>query len=217
MNDLANGKTHLVSRSRIQKDLGIWIQNDLKWHSQVCSAASKGNRILGQVLHGIKFRTQTVIKLLYTSLVRPHLEYAIPVWCPYLEKDKRILEAVQRRATRAISGFRDLNYNDRQKALNLTNLTERRMRGDLIQMFKAKRNIDHVKWQSPLTFSSRSTRGHPNKIKREIIKNCAQRYHFFTNRVVNGWNKLEVDAVEAQSCDIFKAKIDKNRHNIFCT
>ena len=83
-----------------------------------------------------------VIKLLYTSLVRPHLEYAILVWCPYLEKDKKILQAVQRRA---ISGFKDINYNDRLKALNLTNSTERRMRGDLIQMFKVKRNIDHVK------------------------------------------------------------------------
>ena len=40
--DLANDKAYLVSRSGIQKDLGIWIQ--------VGSAVSKSNRILGQVL-----------------------------------------------------------------------------------------------------------------------------------------------------------------------
>ncbi|RNA44607.1 hypothetical protein BpHYR1_035200 [Brachionus plicatilis] len=32
--------------------------------------------------------------------------------------------------------------------------------------------------------------------------NCAQRYNFFTNTVVNGWNVLGVDEFEAQSNDI---------------
>ena len=43
-----------------------------------------------------------ILSLNYFIQVLPHLEYAIPVWCPYLQKDKRIIKNVQRRATRAI-------------------------------------------------------------------------------------------------------------------
>ena len=34
-----------------------------------------------------------------TSLIRPHLEYAVPVWNPHLSKDIDSLESVQRFAT----------------------------------------------------------------------------------------------------------------------
>ena len=36
--------------------------------------------------------------LLYTSLVRPHLDYASAVWCPYKIGDIEVIEKVQKRA-----------------------------------------------------------------------------------------------------------------------
>ena len=43
--------------------------------------------------------------LLYKSMVRPHLEYANSVWCPYKLEDIKEIEKVQKRATKLIINF----------------------------------------------------------------------------------------------------------------
>jgi len=40
--------------------------------------------------------------LLYKSVVRPHLEYALSVWCPYKIAGIKELQKVQKRATKLI-------------------------------------------------------------------------------------------------------------------
>jgi len=52
------------------------------------------------------------------------------------KKDIITLEDVQRRATKLVPGLRDLNYPDRLTKLNLPTLVYRRLRGDMIEMFK---------------------------------------------------------------------------------
>ena len=52
---------------------------------------------------------QTIIQL-YKSLVRPHLEYCVQAWRPYLTQNIEILEMVQRRATQMVDSFNDLTY-----------------------------------------------------------------------------------------------------------
>jgi len=45
---------------------------------------------------------------LYKGFVRPHLEYAIQAWSPQLRGDSDRLEKVQRRATRLVSGYKEI-------------------------------------------------------------------------------------------------------------
>ena len=56
--------------------------------------------------------------------------------CPYYKKDIKLIEGVQRRATKLVAGMQDFNYNDKLKILGLQRLEERRMRSDLIETFK---------------------------------------------------------------------------------
>ena len=87
-----------------------------------------------------------IIKTLYTTFVRTHLEFAVAVWNPYLQRDIDALERVQHRATKLIPEIRNLPYESRLLKMGLTTLEKRRERGDLIQFFKILKNIDSVSW-----------------------------------------------------------------------
>ena len=56
-------------------------------------------------------------------------------------------------------------------------------------------------------FSSR-TRGHPWNLKKKRI-NTDLRYHYFSDRVINWWNKLDHDVVCATSVNAFKNRLQR--------
>ena len=149
--------------------------------------------------------------MLYCSFVRPLLEFAAPVWNPYMRKDIEKLERVQRKVSKLAPGLKNYDYAERLRILDLTTLEERRKRGDLIQIFKIMKGFDKVQWHNPLRYCREVgmiTRGHHLKFSRENFKiNC--RHHFLTNRVANAWNSLPSECVETDSVDSFKSKIDK--------
>ena len=82
-----------------KRDLGVLFTDDLKVAEQCMQAYKKANRVLGMNNRVISFKSKTVLLTLYKSFVRPHLEYCTPVWSPYYEKDKFLLEKVQHRFT----------------------------------------------------------------------------------------------------------------------
>ena len=66
------------------------------------------------------------------ALLRPSVE-------PPVQKDRELLERVQRRATKMISGLEHLPYKDRLRELGLMDLgslEKRRLLGDLIAAFQ---------------------------------------------------------------------------------
>ena len=101
------------------RDLGVIISNDLKSSKQCNDAAKKGNRMLGLISRSISNRSKYNVLKLYYAFVRPHLEYSVQFWSPYLRKDVIELEKIQRRATKLIPSLRSKSYEDRLRQLNL--------------------------------------------------------------------------------------------------
>uniref|UniRef100_A0A6A7FQF0 RTJK n=1 Tax=Hirondellea gigas TaxID=1518452 RepID=A0A6A7FQF0_9CRUS len=67
-----------------QRDLGIIINQDLKWNKQVNTSYNKANKVLGFIFRNLHYKSQEIMLPLYTALVRPHLEYAVQFWSPHL-------------------------------------------------------------------------------------------------------------------------------------
>ena len=103
---------------------------------------------------------------LYKTLVRPHLEYCVQFWSPYYKKDIIKLERVLKIFTRIILGLDGLSYKERLDRLGLFSLERRRLRGDLIEVYKIMRDIDQIDSQHlfPKVGESKIT-GHRFKLR----------------------------------------------------
>ena len=198
-----------LGRSILERDLGVLVSEDLKWARQCVNAANKAKKMLGVLRRSFTSRDVDLWKRLYMVYVRPLLEYAVQVWCPYLERDILEIEKVQRRATRIPFERCDNipSYSERCDMMGIQKLRDRRVRGDLIQWFKITKGIEKVCWMNePSYVEGRS--GKRAQLRGETVRNCAQRQNFFVNRVVNVWNMLPDGVVEATDVNNFKNKLD---------
>jgi len=75
-----------------EKDLGVVVTDDLKWKHQCVAAVKQANKVLGMIKRSFTDRTKETIMALYKSVIRPHLEYCVPILSLYLIKDIKLVE-----------------------------------------------------------------------------------------------------------------------------
>jgi hypothetical protein len=116
----------------------------LKPAKQCQKAANTTAAVLKTVQRNFHYRDKLVFVPLYKQYVRPHLEFAVPAWLPWLEADKNILESVQKKAVKWVSGLASVEYEDRCKELGLETLEVRRWQQDMTQVYKILRGIGNI-------------------------------------------------------------------------
>ena len=94
---------------------------------------------------------------LYKSLVRPHLEYCTPVWSLMFKKNSIVLENIQRRATRLVNSLSGLTNENRLRALGIPTLEYRRLREDVVEVYKILNQIDRIDPNKLFTMSNLKT------------------------------------------------------------
>ena len=96
----------ILECTNCEKDLGVWISDNLTWSRQVSEACSKANKQLAFVRRNTRtIQSSRIRRCIYLALVRPHLGYATQVWAPQSKELMRQVERVQRQATKFILGL----------------------------------------------------------------------------------------------------------------
>ena len=194
-----------------EKDLGITFDPTLNFDIHIDNITKKANQMLGIIRRTFSYMDKSIFQKLYKALVRSHLEYGNVIWYPHLKRQSIQIEKIQRRATKLVPECKDLTYDKRLKLLNLFSLKGRRVRGDLIQVYKIFQGIDDIDSKKLLPLSTyHSTRNQGFKLRKRHCKKDIRKYSF-TNRVVEIWNEIPSDIKNAATLNSFKNRIDKNK------
>ena len=209
-----------LQETKCEKDLGVHVDNLLNFQEHIDTVTKKARATAGMIMRNITFKSPEIMIPLYKALIRPVIEYGNCVWYPHLKKDIETLERVQRNYTKNIIGMRELSYEERLSRLKLPSLVYRRVRGDMIEVYKIIHNLYDPKTTSQLLtlVSDDAPHTRTNSLKLTKHRTHHNLYSkFFTNRVINTWNSLPHDIVNAPSLNSFKNKIDKHFKNVMYT
>ena len=84
-----------------EKDLGIIFASDMSFDEHISTIVKKANSMAGMIRRTFVHLDINMFKTLFSSMVRPHLEYGAPVWNPHLNKHiTTTIENMPRRASR---------------------------------------------------------------------------------------------------------------------
>ena len=210
--DISNFGQYFIGESLVplvysSRDLGVIIDNELKFHSHIRSIAAKAFGLSSNLLSSTVCRAREFMLNLYLSHVRPLLEFGSCVWNSGYVCDLRLLEKVQKRWTKRIDGLDSLSYPQRLRVLNLYSIEGRLLRADLIKCWKIFNNECAVNAEDIFVLArGRPTRGHRFKIAHSHCSlECRKRY--FALRVVSTWNSLPDEVVGLNSLGGFKAAL----------
>ena len=197
--------------TREERDLGVLIDDQLNFDKHIRGIVNKANRMLGMIKIGFACLDKEMFMNLYPVLVRPLIEYCVQVWSPHMQKHIDLLEGVQKRATKLVPELRSMTYEKRLEKLGLTSLEDRRIRGDMIETYKIMTGKNDV--NRDIFFKLAPIRGNPEEARNlKIFKarfNRNKRKYFFSQRVVEKWNQLSNEEVNAPKTSGFKANYDR--------
>jgi hypothetical protein len=190
------------------KDLGIKIDCDLKFSQHINDIVVRAHQRSALILRCFKTNDPHLLFRAFSTYVRPILEYCAPVWNPcYITYIKKI-ESVQRRFTRRLFRSDSVTYADRLKFLMAESLELRRLKADLLLMFKITNKLIAIDGESFIFYNQNNTltRGHSKRLSKPYVRvNC--RAHFFACRIINVWNSLPQQLVDSSSVAMFNSSL----------
>jgi len=83
-------------------DMGVNFDSNLTIRDHILEKINKAYSVLGIIKKKFIYIDETTFILLYKSMVRPHVEFANSLWCPFTQGNISEIEKIQKRATKLI-------------------------------------------------------------------------------------------------------------------
>jgi hypothetical protein len=194
------------------RDLGVIIDEKLTFNDQCSLVQQKCGTVINCLLRSFNISNTVFLTNLFKVFVRPIAEYCSTVFNPHTSKNIEELESIQHNFTKRILYKSDASYPERLKILGLETLEVRRGKRDLEMAFK----IIFMKFGIPLEelfdlsanhiviqLRSKGLACAPKPILRTDKLHLDCRKFFFSNRIVEVWNRLTRGAILASNPKAF--------------
>ena len=205
----------VVPGGDVCRDLGVYVSDNLSF-TQHCMKISRYAHYRRRQFHSaFACKDRDFHVFLFCTYVRPILESNSSVWSPHTLMDIDRIENVQRTFTKYLPGLYNMSYASRMNILNLESLEYRRIKFDLVFLFKIVNNLVHIDGRHLFSFNTMNTRGHSLKINHQYSRvNC--RKYFFINRIVPVWNVLPSEVVNVDNVNMFKHRLENVDLTRYC-
>ena len=199
------------------KHLGIIFQKDLSWHKHIVYVKDKAwSRV--NAMRKLKFDfDRKSLETIYTTFIRPILEYADTVWDNCTQYEKEELEKIQNEAARIVTGTTKLvSIEELNKETKWETLEERRRKHKLTLFYKMVNGLSPRYLSSlvpPLVNRVSSYNLRNSNDIRMVPASSKSYYESFLPSVVREWNKLPTHVRNSESLNIFKRNLNnRDRH-----
>ena len=166
-------------------DLGANFQSNLLFDKHLTNVCAKANRIVGIIKHTFSCMYIDMFRLLFKSLVRFILVYCSSVWIPYTKVSARKIDEIQRLATKMAGIFKDVSYSDRLRIISIPSLQFRRLRTDMIQVYKILNGYEDIDTECFFTIDSDSYTLRTSFQNKKIRGNMVRHVSIFSYRAVD--------------------------------
>ena len=153
---------------------------------------------------------------MYKTYIRPSLEYNVSIWSPTTQLNIRAIENIQRKYTKYICKRLNIKFNsytDRLKIFKLESLEYRRVKFDLVLVYKILNQLIDINpddfFQLSNFYSNYNLRRHNCCLTPTTYPKTSIRNNFFATRIANLWNSLPHSVINSQSLQLFKCGLNK--------
>ena len=100
------------------------------------SICFKARKIIGLLYRQFNRANSGTLLQLYLAMVRPHLEYASPVWNPLIQKQVKMIEDVEKFAMRVVTRRWNAGYQELLNMVSIPSIESRRLQSSMCTLYK---------------------------------------------------------------------------------
>ena len=131
----------IIEEKESLRDLGVIMTNDCSFSNHVDLVCSKVRQKSGWIFRTFKNRQAWFLKMIWKSLVQPHVDYCSQLYFPHISSQMQKIEKLQQVFTKKIPEVSQLNYWERLKTLKLYSQQRRMERYRILYAWKILEGI----------------------------------------------------------------------------